>query len=66
MVETSFCVGIDKKIIILGLLRWCEMDFVHPHYCSAIDQRGAGDVWTIWRDLPVFQDALSGKMIDKR
>ena len=28
--EDHLFVGIDRGIIILGLLRWCEMDFVHP------------------------------------
>ena len=30
--EAMLFVGIDRGIIIQGLLRWCEMDFVHPQY----------------------------------
>ena len=32
MVETIVCWYLQDNRFIPGLLRWCEMDFVHPHY----------------------------------
>ena len=32
VVETIVLVGIYRRIIIPGFLRWCEMDFVHPRW----------------------------------
>ena len=32
--ETTTFVGIYTGVIIPGFLRWCEMDFVHPHYVA--------------------------------
>ena len=29
---------IYRGIVILGLLRWCEMDFVHPQYGGVLQK----------------------------
>ena len=36
MVETMTFVSIYRGMITPGLLRWCELDFVHPQYGGSL------------------------------
>ena len=66
--ETLRFVGIYRGIIIPGILRWCEMDFVHPQYGTPIPKAPKGGCLMSWlrsaqaaQDVPVAANAAAAR-----